>query len=531
VPLAPGVRLDRYELLCPVAQGGMASVWVARLTGKHGFEKLFAVKAILPRFAHDVRFQKMFLDEARLASRIDHANVAHVLDLGEVNDVLYLVMEWVDGDSLSSLNRAAKKRGDPIPLGVLLRVLADTCAGLHAAHEVKGDDGELLGVVHRDVSPQNILVTTKGAAKLIDFGVAKARGRVAGETSSGQFKGKIHYMAPEQAVGQSVDRRADVWSVAAVAYSILAGAPPFDGPNELATLHLLTSGMPPPPLPSHVPAQVAEVILGALVADVDRRLPPTAHEMQIALERAMLETGHVASVADVAAFASIYLAGHSESRKRALDTALIAAAGRKADSSSGVGSSHASSSGVGASPPSSSGVSASPQGGMRAHTAIETPFEIDVAFESEENASVSSVASTALPETRASEMRWTAERPTSPLRWFVALGALLATGGLVAFLLRPKDLSHEAPPSAEVAPVPSTPVPSTSGPATAEAPPPPVTAPTPAAEASAVPTATTSARPVSTKAATATPQIARPPGHPRPSPSAPAPHSKADYGF
>jgi serine/threonine protein kinase len=502
----------------------MASVWVARLTGKHGFEKLFAVKAILPRFAHDVRFQKMFLDEARLASRIDHANVAHVLDLGEVNDVLYLVMEWVDGDSLSSLNRAAKKQGDQIPLGVLLRVLADTCAGLHAAHEVKGDDGELLGVVHRDVSPQNILVTTKGAAKLIDFGVAKARGRVAGETSSGQFKGKIHYMAPEQAVGQSVDRRADIWSVAAVAYSILAGAPPFDGPNELATLHLLTSGMPPSPLPSHVPAQVAEVILGALVADVDRRAPPTAHEMQLALERAMLDTGHVASVADVAAFASIYLAGHSESRKRALDTALIAAAGRKADSSSGVGSSHASSSGVGASPPSSSGVSASPQGGMRAHAAIETPFEIDVAFEREESASVSSVASTALPETRSSEMLWTAERPASRVRWFVGLGALLATCGLVAFVLRPKAVSPEAPASAEVAPVPTT-----ARAATADAPPPAATAPTPAAEASAVPTATTIARPISTKAAA--PQIARPSAHPKPSPSAPAPHSKADYGF
>src|SRR5581483_11740872 len=188
-PLVPGYYLDRYELLCPIAEGGMAQVWVARLRGKHGFEKFVAIKTILPKFQTDERFQKMFLDEARIASRIEHPNVAQILDVGEQHDITYLVMEWVDGDSLSRLYRALRKKGMTLPLHVLLRVVADACAGLHEAHEQ--------GVVHRDVSPQNILVSQRGVAKVIDFGIAKARDSAVGvETNAGLLKGKIHYMAP-----------------------------------------------------------------------------------------------------------------------------------------------------------------------------------------------------------------------------------------------------------------------------------------------------------------------------------------------
>ena len=180
--LAPGSRLDRYELVCPIGAGGMATVWVARQIGSHGFRKLVAVKTILPRFAAEEKFQRMFVDEARIASRIDHVNVAQILDVGEKDDITYLVMELVDGDSLQRMHRAARKKGLAFPTGVLLHVMAEVCAGLHAAHELRGDDGQLLGVVHRDVSPQNVLVSTKGVAKLIDFGIAKARDRLAGET-------------------------------------------------------------------------------------------------------------------------------------------------------------------------------------------------------------------------------------------------------------------------------------------------------------------------------------------------------------
>jgi eukaryotic-like serine/threonine-protein kinase len=493
--LVPGARLDRYELLCPVAHGGMASVWVARLTGKHGFEKLFAVKTILPIYAQDPRFQTMFLDEAKVASRIEHANVAQVLDLGEANDVLYLVMEWVDGDSLSKLARVVRRQKEQIPLGVVLRVLADTCGGLHAAHEVRGDDGEVLGVVHRDVSPQNILVTTRGIAKLIDFGVVKARGRVAGETVSGQLKGKIHYMAPEQAVGKSVDRLADIWSIAAVAYHLLAGVPVFDGENELATLHMLTSGASPPPLPPSVPAPIAAVIMGALHPDPVLRSPRTALELQQAFEGAMLETGWKTSVADVASFASPYLVDRAEARRTALDTAVRAAAERRRIE--GILTPLAGDSSTGVQP---------------------TALEVDVPLEPFASfGSVPSVASTATLGSAASEVAGSPTRPSPPRGRVAGLLALFALSGLGVGLLwhnRADTDTHPAAPEASVAPAPPA----------AQA-----VAPAAAPEAS-VPASPSSA--VSAKPATSSGTV-KPPARlkaPAPHPSA-SPPAKKDYGF
>ncbi len=244
-PITAGYKLDRYELICPIAEGGMASVWIARQTGKHGFQKLVAVKTMLPKYAEDPAFQHMFIDEARIASRIEHANVTQILDVGEQHGVTYLVMEYVDGDALSKISRAARKKNVKIPLGVLLRIVADVCGGLHAAHELRDDKGRPLGVVHRDVSPQNVLVTTRGVAKLIDFGIAKARDRLSGDTNADTLKGKVQYMAPEQALGKAVDRRADVYAVGAVLYHLIAGKPPFEAENDIQTLFLVTSGRPP----------------------------------------------------------------------------------------------------------------------------------------------------------------------------------------------------------------------------------------------------------------------------------------------
>jgi len=286
-PLVPGYYLDRYELLCPIAEGGMASVWVARQRGKHGFEKLVAIKTILPKFASDVRFQEMFLDEARIASRIEHVNVAQIFDLGEENEILYLAMEYVEGDALSKLNRACQRKGLKIPTGILLRVLSDTCAGLHEAHEMREPSGRALEIVHRDVSPHNILVSTKGTAKLIDFGIATARSRAGSETSSGVLKGKIQYMAPEQALGQRLDRRADIWAVGAILYTLLTGKPPFEGENPLATLHLLGSGRPPMPLPSSVHPAISTIVRRALSFAADHRYA-TASDLRDAIERAMV---------------------------------------------------------------------------------------------------------------------------------------------------------------------------------------------------------------------------------------------------
>src|SRR5450432_768547 len=306
----------------------MASVWIARHTGKHGFEKFVAIKTVLPKCASDARFQQMFQDEARIASRIEHANVAQILDVGEQHEITYLVMEYVDGESLSTVHRTLTKKGMRVPPGVVLRVMADVCGGLHTAHELREEDGQLLGVVHRDVSPQNVLVSTKGIAKLIDFGIAKARDRIAGDTNAGQVKGKIRYMAPEQAVGGAIDRRADLWAVGAILYHLLSGKPPYDGENDVQALMVLTSGRPPVPLPATVHPAIAAVVKRALTASVDGRFS-TAAEMQQAIEDAIVEAKVATNSAAVSAFLVEHVAERAKKRKEAIAIGVKAAAERE----------------------------------------------------------------------------------------------------------------------------------------------------------------------------------------------------------
>lgn len=325
--LQPGYRLDRYELLCPLAYGGMASVWLARFGGRLGFERMVVIKMILPQFSQDARFQEMFLDEARIASRIEHPNVARILDVGEEGDNYFIVMEWVDGDSLSKMLRAAESAKELVPTGIALRIIADAAAGLHAAHELKDRDGKLLGVVHRDVSPQNILIANSGATMIIDFGVAKARDRVSQDTSAGQLKGKIRYMAPEQALGRALDHRADVWALGAMLYEMFVGQAPYEGPNEVATLHKLTSAQPIPPLPRSVPGPVRDIIERTLAHDPRDRFA-TALELNLAIENAMIEINEPTTTATVAAYTSNLLAERKMARRRAVENALEQARSR-----------------------------------------------------------------------------------------------------------------------------------------------------------------------------------------------------------
>jgi len=320
-PFVAGYRLDRYELLYPIAEGGMAAVWLARLLGKHGFEKLVAVKTILPTYADDPRFRKMFLDEATIASRIEHANVAQILDLGEHEGSLYLVMDWVDGESLSKLERAAERANVAIPTAIVLKIVADACAGLDAAHELTDAGGQPLGVVHRDVSPQNILVTTKGAVKVIDFGIAKARDRSAEETASGAFKGKLHYMAPEQALGKPLDRRADVWAVGAVLYRLLTRRPVYEAENQRQAFQRLASSEPPPALPRRFPRALANVVSQALAFDPSERYASCA-ALEAALETVMRNATLSATSAEVGAFVSQYLGDQLEARRHAVALAM-----------------------------------------------------------------------------------------------------------------------------------------------------------------------------------------------------------------
>jgi serine/threonine-protein kinase len=326
--LVAGYRLDRYELLCPIASGGMATVWLARLRGKRGFEKLVAIKTIKTELIRDPRFQEMFLDEARIASRIEHPNVAQILDLGEQDDNLYIVMEWVDGESLAKLARLAAKRGTPLPLGLTLRIMSDACAGLHAAHELHDDDGHSLSVVHRDVSPHNILVTHRGHAKVIDFGVATARDRGASQTDSGIVKGKVRYMAPEQVNSEPVDHRADVWAAGMCLYELITGAPPFDELGDVDVVKRLMSSNPVPPLEKlDLPDDVRFVLTKAL-APVPATRFESAAAMRRALESAMDSLDAPTSHEDVAAFLREHLGDVAKKRREIVSKAIDAAEAR-----------------------------------------------------------------------------------------------------------------------------------------------------------------------------------------------------------
>ncbi|HVH40711.1 MAG TPA: serine/threonine-protein kinase, partial [Labilithrix sp.] len=323
--LTPGDRLDRYELLCVLAQGGMGTVWLARLTGKHGFERLVAVKTILATHDGDRHFSDMFLDEGRIASQIDHENVARILEIGEDRGVIYHAMELIDGESLRKLYRDVRAVDSPFPLNVALRIIADVCAGLHAVHELRGSDGASLEVVHRDVSPQNILITVRGTVKLIDFGVAKARERRTEDTTAGTLKGKIEYMAPEQARSEAIDRRADIYAVGAVLYELLAGKPVrrTDEGRQLLALHELLTGVPYEPLRESVPLPVRVLVDRALARDPLLRFP-TAEDMRHALEQVMSSLGHVATSDDVANVLNHFSHERTQRRKDAIEAAARA---------------------------------------------------------------------------------------------------------------------------------------------------------------------------------------------------------------
>lgn len=321
--IQPGMTLGRYEFLVPIAQGGMAAVWAARLKGTRGFSKTVAIKTMLPSISEDPQFEQMFLDEAQLASGIQHPNVVVIHDLGEQEGLLYLVMEWVDGEPLSALRRAAAKaQGIPRPIAV--KIIQDACAGLHAAHELKGDDGASLGVVHRDISPQNLLITYDGVVKVVDFGVAKAAGRTSEDTGSGQVKGKPPYMSPEQAQGLSIDRRTDLFALGIVLYQLTTGKHPFRGENDVATLHNIVGDrpiLPPHALDRDYPRALEAVVLRALERDPNKRFQ-TAAEFEAALDRVFPPTVARVRTEDVGKFVSSLLGARGEERRVALKEAI-----------------------------------------------------------------------------------------------------------------------------------------------------------------------------------------------------------------
>jgi len=275
----------RYEVLAEIGSGGMATVQFGRLHGPHGFVRSVAIKRLHPQFAKDPEFVKMFIDEARLSARLVHANIVATLDVIDGPGELALVMDYVHGESLWDLLKLSNQYGKQIPLRVATALAAGVLQGLHAAHDARDELGRPLNIVHRDVSPHNILVGSDGMARLIDFGVAKAVGRLR-TTPSGEIKGKLIYMAPEQLSGADIDRRADVYGAAAVLWETLTGLALFDGPSESSIVHavLLGSIDRPSEHRDDVPEALDAVVMRGLSRNPDERYA-TAREMALELER------------------------------------------------------------------------------------------------------------------------------------------------------------------------------------------------------------------------------------------------------
>jgi eukaryotic-like serine/threonine-protein kinase len=301
-PVAPTLRrMGRYTLYGKIATGGMATLYLGRLVGPSGFARTVAVKCLHPQFAQDPDFSAMFLDEARLASRIRCPYVVPTLDVVSEEGELAIVMEYVHGESLAALLRSLSEPTPdarsaaplPVPVAVAVSILEDALQGLQAAHEARSEQGTPLGIVHRDVSPQNILVGTDGLAHLIDFGVAKAAGRLQ-STREGQLKGKLAYMAPEQLRGEPVTRRCDVYAAAVVLWETLVGQRLFGADDEGGTVTRVLMGDVVPPSKAVREGRSAAdlqgiehldaIVMRGLDRDPSKRFA-TAQDMAVALAR------------------------------------------------------------------------------------------------------------------------------------------------------------------------------------------------------------------------------------------------------
>ncbi|MCL4224254.1 MAG: serine/threonine protein kinase, partial [Myxococcales bacterium] len=274
MPPTPRVeRLGKYELLRHLASGGMARVYLARVDGVGGFARHLVLKTVRAERTDDDSYLAMFLDEARLVATLHHQHIAQVFDVGVAEDgTYYLAMEYVHGETVRAVLERARDLRERLPLDFSLTVVAAAAAGLHHAHERRGPDGKSLGIVHRDVTPSNVIAGYDGAVKLIDFGIAKATER-ATHTKTGFIKGKAGYMAPEQALGHPVDRRADVFSLGVMLYELTTQTRAFPAASELEVAHRIVRGEVTPPsvvVPGY-PSELEDVVMTALARDPDER--------------------------------------------------------------------------------------------------------------------------------------------------------------------------------------------------------------------------------------------------------------------
>ncbi len=291
----------RYQLVKKIATGGMAQIYLARQLGLEGFEKLLVVKRILPHLAENEDFITMFLDEARIAARLNHPNIVQIFDLGSIDDTFFIAMEYIHGEDVRRVQKKADAAARPIPVPLICRIIIEACAGLDYAHR-KGDGGRPLNIVHRDISPQNILVSFEGGVKVVDFGIAKAADQ-ATVTKSGVLKGKYSYMSPEQAAGKPIDARTDIFALGVVLYELLTGTRLFKRSNDIATLQAVGDCQvtPPSQVNPALPQGLDAIVMRALEREREQRFPD-ARTMQQALEDWLLANKLPSSAVHLASF-------------------------------------------------------------------------------------------------------------------------------------------------------------------------------------------------------------------------------------
>ena len=323
VPTPTPTRLGDYEVLREIGSGGMAEVFLARQLGPAGFEKLAVLKCIHRHLAREKYFIDMFLDEARLAARINDPHVVQIYELGESNGTYFMAMEYLVGETLSAVMKVTVGRGPALPPHFAARIAADVAAGLHAAHELHDDVGRSLDVVHRDVSHGNVVVLYSGIVKVLDFGVAKARDSLS-STAAGSIKGKYAYMSPEQVSDQPVDRRSDIFSLGVVLWEMLARRTLFLADTDTATARRIVEGIVPPPssIVAQVPPELDQITLRALAKDPKQRFQ-TAEEMQIALESFLRASGVAAGSLELGSYMKAAFPERLERRSRLVKAAQL----------------------------------------------------------------------------------------------------------------------------------------------------------------------------------------------------------------
>src|SRR5438477_8997711 len=313
------VPFGKYYLLERINVGGMAEVFKAKAFGVEGFERLLAVKRILPNIAEDEEFIAMFIDEAKIAVQLQHANIAQIFDLGKVEESFFIALEHVHGKDLRSIFDRLRGKGDVMPISQACYVMMQVCEGLDYAHNKRDAQGRELHLVHRDISPQNVLIGYEGEVKLIDFGIAKAAGK-ASKTQAGILKGKFGYMSPEQVRGLPIDRRSDIFAVGIVLYELLTGERLFIGESDFSTLEKVRNVeiLPPSSYNRKIPPELERIALKALAKDPEDRYQ-NAIDLHDDLQAFLYTAGEFYSRKDLAAWMKRMFPGEIEEENAKAD--------------------------------------------------------------------------------------------------------------------------------------------------------------------------------------------------------------------